>query len=176
MKYQPNLGQYGSPNELPQLYWNVKSSEQRLKLICDELDRLNLKDDEQTAKDSELNHYLDKLNAQLHRLRLDLNQVMDEMRAQLEGGKTRNPVTGAYDYNYVAEKQAYDLLRVYASTWEEVADSGLTWEDIAKKDITNAEFDMFGNLYFGDGSIRAKITDAADIDKNTVGFGGKFHG
>lgn len=174
MKYQPNLGQYGSPNELPQLYWNVKSAEQRVKLICDELDRLNKKDDEQTAKDTELNHYLDKLNAQLHRLRLDMNQVMDEMRAELEGGKTRNPATGTYDYNYVAQKQAYDLLRVYASTWEELKNLGLTYEEMANKGLTNADLDMFGNLHFGDGSIRAKYTAAEDIDKNTVGFGGKF--
>lgn len=175
MKYQPNLGDYGNPHELPSLYYNVKSSEQRIKLICDEIDRLNENIRRLDHKDAEIDRYLDRLNRQMHYLRNKLDELLDDALALIEGGKVRNPVTGDFDYEYVTDKQMYDMLRVYAATWEEMSDTGKTYKELNKDGHTYAEMDMFANLYYGDGKIRAKYTDKNDIDVCTVGFGGKIH-
>lgn len=82
----------------------------------------------------------------------------------------RNPVTGMYDFGYVIYKQMYDMLRVYACTWDELAETGMTWNDLNATGYSWFEVDMFGNLYWGDGDIRAKYTQREHVDWMTPGF------
>ena len=82
----------------------------------------------------------------------------------------RNPVTGMYDFGYVIYKQMYDMLRVYACTWDELADTGMTWNDLNATGYSWFEVDLFGNLYWGDGDIRAKYTPREHVDWMTPGF------
>lgn len=82
----------------------------------------------------------------------------------------RNPVTGMYDYGYTITKQMYDMLRVYAITWDEIKATGMTWNELKDSGHTWFEVDMFSNLYWGDGKIRAKYTPAEHIDEQCPGY------
>lgn len=175
-RFNPNLGNYGESHDLPELYWNVRSSEQRIKIIFDELDRLDKTTVRLFSNDKELNKYLDKLKVETHKLRNEINSISENLNSLIEGGRSRNPVTGNFDKIYVLTKQMYDSLRFFASTWEEVEESGKTWSDIENMDLSYKEFDLFGNDYFGEGEKRANFTESNDIDVNTPGFGGNIYG
>lgn len=82
----------------------------------------------------------------------------------------RNPVTGMYDYGYTITKQMYDMLRVYALTWDEMKATGMTWDELKASGHSWFEVDMFSNLYWGDGKIRAKYTPAEHIDEQCPGY------
>lgn len=82
----------------------------------------------------------------------------------------RNPVTGMYDFGYVIYKQMYDMLRVYACTWDELAETGMTWNELKATGYSWFEVDLFGNLYWGNGDIRAKYTPREHVDWMTPGF------
>lgn len=107
----------------------------------------------------------------------DLKMQEQEQNKRLEAlenlgvfEQVRNTVTGELSKLYVAEKQNYDALRVYASTWDEMHDTLKTWDELKADNHSYLEMDMFGNLYYGDGSIRAKYTKTVAIDTNTPGF------
>ncbi len=111
--------------------------------------------------DAALKQYLGSLIAALE----------DEL-SKLEGGVTaqRNPVTGMRDYAYQVSKQMYDMLRTYACTWDELANTGKTWDELKASGHSWFEVDMFGNIYWGDGQQRAKLTPIEHIDVNTPGY------
>lgn len=111
--------------------------------------------------DAALRQYLGSLIAALE----------DEL-SKLEGGVTaqRNPVTGMRDYAYQVSKQMYDMLRTYACTWDELKNTGKTWNELKASGHSWFEADMFGNIYWGDGQQRAKLTPIEHIDVNTPGY------
>lgn len=111
--------------------------------------------------DAALRQYLGSLIAALE----------DEL-SKLEGGVAaqRNPVTGMRDYAYQVSKQMYDMLRTYACTWDELANTGKTWGELKATGHSWFEVDMFGNIYWGDGSQRAKFTPIDHIDVDTPGY------
>lgn len=111
--------------------------------------------------DAALKQYLGSLIAALE----------DEL-GKLEGGITaqRNPVTGTRDYAYQVSKQMYDMLRTYACTWDELKNTGKTWDELKASGHSWFEVDMFGNIYWGDGQQRAKLTPIDHIDVNTPGY------
>lgn len=97
--------------------------------------------------------------------------LQSELDALKKGWFTaRNPVTGMYDFGYVILKQMYDILRVYACTWDELAETGMTWDELKAEGHSWFEVDTFGNLYWGDGSIRVKYTPRDHIDWLTPGY------
>lgn len=111
--------------------------------------------------DAALKQYLGSLIAALE----------DEL-AKLEVGTTaqRNPVTGMRNYGYQVSKQMYDMLRTYACTWDELANTGKTWDELKASGHSWFEVDMFGNIYWGDGNQRAKLTPIDHIGVNSPGF------
>lgn len=101
--------------------------------------------------------------------------VLNQQQKQIDALKkhfntSRNPVTGMFDYQYVVNKQMYDMLRVYACTWDELADTGMTWDEMKDTGHSWFEVDLFGNLYWGNGDIRAKYTPRCHIDDCTPGY------
>lgn len=113
------------------------------------------------SADAALKQYLGSLIAALE----------DEL-SKLEGGVTaqRNPVTGMRDYAYQVSKQMYDMLRTYACTWDEIKATGKTWDELKATGRSWFEVDMFGNIYWGDGQQRAKLTPIDHIDVNSPGY------
>lgn len=111
-------------------------------------------------------------DAALKRYLGSLIAALEDELSKLEGGVTaqRNPVTGMRDYAYRASKQMYDMLRTYACTWDELANTGKTWDELKATGHSWFEVDMFGNIYWGDGQQRAKLTPVDHIDVDTPGY------
>lgn len=108
-----------------------------------------------------------------------LDQKFDALIAAIEGelrqvedrnAVFRNPVTGFRDYGYVVAKQMYDMLRVHASTWDELKGTGKTWDQLKADGHTWFEIDMFSDTYYGTGEARAKFTPTDHIDVTTPGY------
>ncbi len=164
-------GAFIGSTDLPELYWNVRSSEQRIKSICAELGKLMDYCNMLSDSENETREFANAIAVELHEAQRDIVNIREAVEAILAGGKLRNPMTGEYSRAYVEAKQTYDLLRVYASTWAELEALGKTYEELEADGHTYADMDMFANLYYGDGSIRAKVTNPEKIDVNTPGFG-----
>lgn len=111
-------------------------------------------------------------DAALRRYLGSLIAALEDELSKLEGGVAaqRNPVTGMRDYGYQVSKQMYDMLRTYACTWDELANAGKTWDELKATGHSWFEADMFGNIYWGDGRQRAKLTPADHIDVDTPGY------
>lgn len=136
-----------------QIQWLLQAL---LKLNCAAVSQEDLDDLERLLVD-----YISRVDAQIE-------ERIDALQKGWYAG--RNPVTGMYDFGYVIYKQMYDMLRVYACTWDELAGTGMTWNDLKATGYSWFEVDMFGNLYWGNGDIRAKYTPREHIDWMTPGF------
>lgn len=136
-----------------QIYWLLQAL---LKLNCAAVSQEDLDDLERLLVD-----YISRVDAQI-------GERIDALQKGWYAG--RNPVTGMYDFGYVIYKQMYDMLRVYACTWEELAETGMTWDELNATGYSWFEVDLFGNLYWGDGDIRAKYTPREHVDWMTPGF------
>lgn len=136
-----------------QIYWLLQAL---LKLNCAAVSQEDLDDLERLLVD-----YISRVDAQIE-------ERIDALQKGWYAG--RNPVTGMHDFGYVIYKQMYDMLRVYACTWDELADTGMTWDELNATGYSWFEVDLFGNLYWGDGDIRAKYTPREHIDWMTPGF------
>lgn len=136
-----------------QIYWLLQAL---LKLNCAAVSQEDLDDLERLLVD-----YISRVDAQIE-------ERIDALQKGWYAG--RNPVTGMYDFGYVIYKQMYDMLRVYACTWDELAETGMTWDELNATGYSWFEVDLFGNLYWGDGDIRAKYTPREHIDWMTPGF------
>lgn len=136
-----------------QIYWLLQAL---LKLNCAAVSQEDLDELERLLVD-----YISRVDAQIE-------ERIDALQKGWYAG--RNPVTGMYDFGYVIYKQMYDMLRVYACTWDELSDTGMTWNDLNATGYSWFEVDLFGNLYWGDGDIRAKYTPREHIDWMTPGF------
>lgn len=136
-----------------QIQWLLQAL---LKLNCAAVSQEDLDDLERLLVD-----YISRVDAQIE-------ERIDALQKGWYAG--RNPVTGMYDFGYVIYKQMYDMLRVYACTWNELADTGMTWNDLNATGYSWFEVDLFGNLYWGDGDIRAKYTPREHVDWMTPGF------
>lgn len=136
-----------------QIYWLLQAL---LKLNCAAVSQEDLDELERLLVD-----YISRVDAQIE-------ERIDALQKGWYAG--RNPVTGMYDFGYVIYKQMYDMLRVYACTWDELAETGMTWNDLNATGFSWFEVDLFGNLYWGDGDIRAKYTPREHIDWMTPGF------
>lgn len=136
-----------------QIQWLLQAL---LKLNCAAVSQEDLDDLERLLVD-----YISRVDAQIE-------ERIDALQKGWYAG--RNPVTGMYDFGYVIYKQMYDMLRVYACTWDELAETGMTWNDLNATGYSWFEVDLFGNLYWGDGDIRAKYTPREHIDWMTPGF------
>ncbi len=161
---------FGAP-DMPELYWNVRSNEQRIKGICEEIAKLIEYCDNLATNENETREFANQIAVELHEAQRELEKIRDDVDAILAGGKIRNPMTGAYNRSYVAAKQTYDMLRVYASTWAELEALGKSYDEMEDNEYTYADVEMFGNIYWGNGQLRAKVTDPEKIDVNTPGFG-----
>lgn len=160
----------GSP-DMPEIYWNVQSSEQRIRSICAEIGKLVAYCDNLANCENATREFVNELAVELHEVQYELDKLAEDFEALQQGGKVRNAVTGMYNRSYVAEKQVFDLLRVYASTWAELESLNKTYAEYEADGYSYADVEMFGNLYYGNGKVRAKITKANTIDANTPGFG-----
>lgn len=136
-----------------QIYWLLQAL---LKLNSEAVSQEDLDELERLLAD-----YISRVDAQIE-------ERIDALQKGWYAG--RNPVTGMYDFGYVIYKQMYDMLRVYACTWDELAETGMTWNDLNATGCSWFEADLFGNLYWGDGDIRAKYTPREHIDWMTPGF------
>lgn len=136
-----------------QIQWLLQAL---LKLNCAAVSQEDLEDLERLLVD-----YISRVDAQIE-------ERIDALQKGWYAG--RNPVTGMYDFGYVIYKQMYDMLRVYACTWDELAETGMTWNDLNATGYSWFEVDLFGNLYWGDGDIRAKYTPREHVDWMTPGF------
>lgn len=136
-----------------QIQWLLQAL---LKLNCAAVSQEDLDELERLLVD-----YISRVDAQIE-------ERIDALQKGWYAG--RNPVTGMYDFGYVIYKQMYDMLRVYACTWDELAETGMTWNDLNATGYSWFEVDMFGNLYWGDGDIRAKYTPREHVDWMTPGF------
>lgn len=136
-----------------QIQWLLQAL---LKLNCAAVSQEDLDDLERLLVD-----YISRVDAQIE-------ERIDALQKGWYAG--RNPVTGMYDFGYVIYKQMYDMLRVYACTWDELSDTGMTWNDLNSTGYSWFEVDLFGNLYWGNGDIRAKYTPREHIDWMTPGF------
>lgn len=136
-----------------QIQWLLQAL---LKLNCAAVSQEDLDEMERLLVD-----YISRVDAQIE-------ERIDALQKGWYAG--RNPVTGMYDFGYVIYKQMYDMLRVYACTWDELAETGMTWNDLNATGYSWFEVDLFGNLYWGDGDIRAKYTPREHIDWMTPGF------
>lgn len=136
-----------------QIQWLLQAL---LKLNCAAVSQEDLDDLERLLVD-----YISRVDAQIE-------ERIDALQKGWYAG--RNPVTGMYDFGYVIYKQMYDMLRVYACTWDELAETGMTWNDLNATGYSWFEVDLFGNLYWGNGDIRAKYTPREHIDWMTPGF------
>lgn len=136
-----------------QIQWLLQAL---LKLNCAAVSQEDLDELEKLLVD-----YISRVDAQIE-------ERIDALQKGWYAG--RNPVTGMYDFGYVIYKQMYDMLRVYACTWDELSETGMTWNDLNATGYSWFEVDLFGNLYWGDGDIRAKYTPREHIDWMTPGF------
>ena len=136
-----------------QIQWLLQAL---LKLNCAAVSQEDLDELEKLLVD-----YISRVDAQIE-------ERIDALQKGWYAG--RNPVTGMYDFGYVIYKQMYDMLRVYACTWDELADTGMTWNDLNATGHSWFEVDLFGNLYWGNGDIRAKYTPREHVDWMTPGF------
>lgn len=136
-----------------QIQWLLQAL---LKLNCAAVSQEDLDELERLLVD-----YISRVDAQIE-------ERIDALQKGWYAG--RNPVTGMYDFGYVIYKQMYDMLRVYACTWDELAETGMTWDALNATGYSWFEVDLFGNLYWGDGDIRAKYTPREHIDWMTPGF------
>lgn len=136
-----------------QIQWLLQAL---LKLNCAAVSQEDLDDLERLLVD-----YISRVDAQIE-------ERIDALQKGWYAG--RNPVTGMYDFGYVIYKQMYDMLRVYACTWDELAETGMTWNDLNATGYSWFEVDLFGNLYWGNGDIRAKYTPREHVDWMTPGF------
>lgn len=136
-----------------QIYWLLQAL---LKLNCAAVSKEDLDDLERLLVD-----YITRVDAQIE-------ERIDALQKGWYAG--RNPVTGMYDFGYVIYKQMYDMLRVYACTWDELKNTGMTWDELKATAHSWFEVDLFGNLYWGDGDIRAKYTPREHVDWMTPGF------
>lgn len=136
-----------------QIQWLLQAL---LKLNCAAVSQEDLDELERLLVD-----YISRVDAQIE-------ERIDALQKGWYAG--RNPVTGMYDFGYVIYKQMYDMLRVYACTWDELSETGMTWNDLNATGYSWFEVDLFGNLYWGDGDIRAKYTPREHVDWMTPGF------
>lgn len=155
---------------IPAFYRNVYSEEEGIKKILFELCKL-------CEYANELSGALNDLDGDNAQIRLKISILQDRVDAISKmlddlklGGKSRNPVSGAFDYLYVVFKQMYDTLRVHAMTWRQLANTGHTWAELANDGKTYIEVDMISNVIWGDGSEQIKYTDPAKIDVKTPGY------
>lgn len=116
----------------------------------------------------DLNELVTALNEYVARVQEYLQLQIDALKKGFN--TSRNPVTGMFDYQYVVNKQMYDMLRVYACTWDELKDTGMSWDELKTEGHSWFEVDLFGNLYWGNGDIRAKYTPRCHIDELTPGY------
>lgn len=155
---------------IPEFYRNIYSSEEGLKKILLELSKL-------AAYANELADAINRLDGSDSQLELKIKRLqerIDALYSMLEdialGGKTRNPMTGAYSFVYVALKQLYDTLRVHSMTWRQLANTGHTWAELASNGKTYIEVDMLANDIWGDGTEQIKYTEPSRIDVKTPGY------
>lgn len=100
-----------------------------------------------------------------------VSSLEEEIRAINAGlYYTRNPVTGMFSPIYTALKQMYDILRVNAMTWDEIAALGKTWDELKADGHSWFDIDMESNTIYGDGEPRIKFTPDANIDHDTPGY------
>ena len=155
---------------IPAFYRNVYSSEEGIKKILFELCKLSAYANELADALNDL----DEGEAQLAGRVKDLAKRIDDVSRMLDGlklgGRSRNPVTGAFDYLYVTFKQIWDTLRVHAMTWRQLAATGHTWAELAGDGKTYIEVDMLANDIWGDGTEQIKYTDPDKIDIRTPGY------
>ncbi len=152
---------------VPAFYRNIYSQEEGLKKILLELDKLAAYANELADAINSIDTSI--LNRRLAFIERRLSKLEKAFESIKLGGRVRNPVSGLYNYTYVALKQMYDVLRVHSMTWRQLAATGKTWEEL-NNGKTYIEIDMLANTIFGDGTETVKYTPERGIDVNTPGF------
>lgn len=111
--------------------------------------------------DSEIDNLRDELTAKI-------NDLQNQIKSLYAGiSKVRNPVTGNFDYTYVALKQMWDMLRVKSMSYDEIKALGKTYDELKADGHTYYEIEMFANVYYGNGEERAKFTPTEAIPVDT---------
>lgn len=160
----------GSPPELPNLYWDVYSQEERIKKICYELAALKNYANKISEIVNQMSGDLSKYYAAINKLEKRLAELEEEIETIARGGTVRNPVTGMKSLLYVAFRQIWDAVRTRAATWQEAHDSGKSWADLADLSFTYIEFDLNSRGLFGLEGDAFKYTPTDHIDTDTPGF------
>lgn len=96
---------------------------------------------------------------------MDLQNQINSLAAGIS--KVRNPVTGNFDYTYIALKQMWDMLRVKSMSYDEIKALDKTYDEIKTDGHTYYALEMFANVYYGDGTERAKFTPTDVIPVDT---------
>lgn len=118
---------------------------------------------------AEANGYTDKTVARFNAALNKLSEAVEGLNNQI--AVTRNPVTGNNDFIYVALKQMYDILRPHTITWNELAATGMTWDELQEELYTYYELEMFANVLINnDEEQRVFFTPSAHIDPYTPGY------
>lgn len=160
----------GSPPELPNLYWDVYSNEERIKKICYELAALKNYANKIAEQVNQMSGDLSKYYAAIDKLEKRLKELEDTIDLIARGGTVRNPVTGMKSLLYVALRQIWDAVRTRAATWREAHDSGKTWADLAGSGFTYIAFDLNSRAAFDLDGDAFKYTPTDHIDTDTPGF------
>ena len=155
---------------IPAFYQNAYSSEEVLKKILFELCKLADYANDLAKALNELDGEDDQLALRIRELQRRVDAIAAMLDGLKVGGRSRNPVSGGFDYMYTIFKQMYDTLRVHAMTWRQLANTGHTWQELANDGKTYIEVDMISNDIWGDGSEQIKYTDPDRIDNRTPGY------
>lgn len=155
---------------VPDFYRNIYSQEEGIKKILFELCKLSAYANEIADGLNELDGDYSQLAGRVQELSKRIDAVSALLDGLKLGGRSRNPVTGAFDYLYVTFKQIWDTLRIHSMTWRQLASSGHTWAELAGDGKTYIEVDMLANDIWGDGTEQIKYTNPANIDIHTPGY------
>lgn len=167
------IGPYGAftrfTPSIPAFYRNVYSTEEGIKRILFELEKLVAYANELADAINDRTDF-ERLERRVAMLEEWQREVSAAIAALVNGGRARNPLSGMFDYAYVIFKQMYDTLRTHAMTWRQLANTGHTWAELASNGKTYIEVDMISNDIWGDGTELIKYTNPGGIDTNTPGF------
>ena len=125
--------------------------------------------EELNALKQQLTEYTDsEIEALRDELTAKINDLQNQIKSLYAGiSKVRNPVTGNFDYTYVALKQMWDMLRVKSMTYDEIKALDKTYDELKADGHTYYALEMFANVYYGDGTERAKFTPTDVIPVDT---------
>jgi hypothetical protein len=116
----------------------------------------------------------------LDRLYRSLKEYIDDKAGKLQkelnelsagGGYSVSPTDGFKRSGTVTARQLFDASRPFGMTYAGLAAAVKTYDEVKAKGKTYDQVDFFATLWFGDGSMTAHRTPAADISESWFGGG-----